>query len=287
MQPIRSDPRAASGTASLDGVDIHYDIGGEGPVLMLISGLGNHAGAWAPVVERLRRDFRTLVFDNRGTGRSSAPHGPYPIDQLAGDAAALILHLGLGPVHAVGWSLGGSVLQSMLINHGGLLRSATLLNAFPNYTPLQHAWLDALIALRRSDAPPAAKASFVMPWGLTPLSLADHDKTMQAVAAALADPWPTGNQGFEAQAAGLRVYDSRADLPRVTTPTLVLTGAEDVLTPVSQSAEIASLIPAARLKVLGKGGHRMVVEYPEEVIRLVTEFVRENDVEMRHEGAVA
>jgi 3-oxoadipate enol-lactonase len=196
---------------------------------------------------------------------------------MADDVAALLGHLGVADAHMVGWSLGGSVLQSLMIRHDRLLRSATLLNAFPNYTPLQHAWLDALIALRQSDISMAAKLSFVMPWGLTPITLSDHDRTMQAVAAAEADPWPTSNVGLEGQGAGLRLYDSRADLGRVTTPTMILAGAEDVLTPVAQSVEMAALIPGAKLKVIGKGGHRMIVEYPDEIVRQISEFVLKNE----------
>jgi pimeloyl-ACP methyl ester carboxylesterase len=263
-----------TGKAPVNGIDIHYEIAGEGPPLLLISGLGQNSGAWAGVLPNLRQRFRVLIFDNRGTGRSSVPPGPYPIDQMADDAAGLLEHLGIPVTAAVGWSLGGSVLQSMLIRHGARLSSAVLLNAFPNYTGIQQVWLDALIALRRSDAPAEAKIAFGLPWGLTPIVLSDHGLAMQAVKAAAADPYPTGNAGYEAQAAGLRVYDSRPDLPKVRTPTLVLTGAEDVLTPVAQSVEIAALIPGARLHVMGKGGHRMIVEYPGEVLRLIGDFVR-------------
>ncbi|GGC72320.1 alpha/beta fold hydrolase [Chelatococcus reniformis] len=267
-------PDPVAGTARVNGIELHFEIGGDGPPLLLISGLGQHSGAWAGVLPRLRQRFRTLVFDNRGTGRSAVPPGPYPIDAMADDAAALLEHLGIPVTAAVGWSLGGSVLQSMLIRHGRRLSAAVLLNAFPSYTELQHIWLDALIALRRSDASPEAKAAFAMPWGLTPLGLADHALAMQGVRAAAADPYPTSHAAFEAQAAGLRVYDARPGLPTVKTPTLVLAGAEDVLTPVAQSAEIASLIPGARLHVMGKGGHRMIVEYPDEVLRLIDGFVR-------------
>lgn len=272
MTQDRREPVA--GKVAVNGIDIHYEIGGEGPPLLLISGLGQNAAAWAQVLPRFRAHFRTLVFDNRGTGRSSVPAGPYPVDMLADDAAALLDRLEIPVTAAVGWSLGGSVLQSMLIRHGAKLSKAVLLNAFPHYTELQNVWLDALIALRRSDASPLAKAAFGMPWGLTPLILSDHALAMSAVHAAVADPHPTSNAGFEAQAAGLRVYDSRPRLGEVRKPTLVLAGAEDVLTPVAQSSEIATLIPDATLRVIGKGGHRMIVEYPDEVVRQIRNFVQ-------------
>jgi 3-oxoadipate enol-lactonase len=86
-------------------------------------------------------------------------------------------------------------------------------------------------------------------------------------------PHPTSYAGFAAQAHGLRRYDSRPLLPTVKTPTLVLVGAEDVLTPPSQSVEIAQLIPNAALQILPRGGHGMVIEYMPETVAAITAFL--------------
>ncbi|MDO9524055.1 MAG: alpha/beta fold hydrolase [Gemmobacter sp.] len=275
--PLPADTDIEQGRARVNGIELQYQIGGSGPDLVLISGLGQNALAWAGVVSTFRQRYRTLVFDNRGTGRSELAPGPYSIDQMGDDAAALIAHLGIAGTAVVGWSLGGSVLQSMLIRHGDLMRCAVLLNAFPNYTDIQHYWLDALIALRRSDAPAESKIALSMPWALSPLILSDHARTRDLIAAMLRNPWPTSNAGFEAQAAGLRVFDAVAGLPGVRTPTLVLAGAEDVLTPIAQSQQIASLIPGAELRVMGKGGHSMVIDYPHEVTRLILDYLAPHD----------
>lgn len=260
-------------TVALNGITLRYDVDGTGPPLLLISGLGSSSLAWATAVPRLRDRFTVVTFDNRGTGLSSAPTGPYSIDELADDAAALIDHLDVGPVLAVGWSLGGSVLQSMLIRHSGLLRRAVLLNAFPSYTPLQHAWLDALLLLRRNGFDPASLAMQGMAWGFTARTLSDHSAAAAQAELVRQDPHPTSLEGFEAQAAGLRVYDSRARLAEAVTPTLVLTAAEDILTPVSQSIEIAELLPRATLRVLPRGGHGMVLEYPDDTLAAITEYL--------------
>ena len=84
-------------TATIDGVKLHYDIEGEGPPLLLISGLGGNSGVWATVKPLLAPHFKIITFDNRGTGRSDTPPGPYTIDQMADDTAGLIRHLDLGP----------------------------------------------------------------------------------------------------------------------------------------------------------------------------------------------
>jgi pimeloyl-ACP methyl ester carboxylesterase len=260
-------------TADIDGVKLHYDIEGQGPPLLLIAGLGANSSAWTTVKPLLTSRFTCITFDNRGTGRSDTPPGPYTIDRMADDAAGLIRHLNLGPVAAVGWSLGGSVLQGLLIRNGELVSKAVLLSAFPSYTELQQGWLDCLITLRRSDVPAEAQAMFGMAWGFTGKMLVHHAQLAAGAKLAAGAPYPTSLAGFEAQAHGLRRYDSRPLLPTVKTPTLVLGGAEDVLTPPSQSIEMAELIPNAKLVVLPRGGHGMAVEYTPETVAAITAFL--------------
>jgi pimeloyl-ACP methyl ester carboxylesterase len=192
---------------------------------------------------------------------------------MADDIAGLISHLGVAPVPVVGWSLGGSVAQSLLINHRDLVERAVLVAAFPSYTQLQHAWLDASLALRQSSASDVAKAAFGMPWVFTPRHLSDHPAAFDALGLAGSDPHPTSLEAFQAQAAAIRSYDSRAQLPGITTPTHILVGAEDVLTPVAQSIEMAALIPKATLTVLPRGGHALVVEYMTDTLREITRFL--------------
>ena len=260
-------------SATVDGVNLHYDLEGQGPPLLLIAGLGANSNVWAGVKPLLTPRFTCITFDNRGTGRSGVPPGPYTIDQMADDTAGLIRQLGFGPMMVVGWSLGGSVLQSLLIRNGSLISRAVLLSAFPSYTELQHGWLDCLIALRRSDTPPVAQAMFGLAWGYTAKMLFDHELAAAGAKASAAQPNPTSVAGFEAQAHGVRRYDSRPLLPTVKTPTLVLVGAEDVLTPPCQSAELAHLIPNARLQVMPRGSHGMVIEYTPETVAAIVAFL--------------
>ncbi len=260
-------------TEPANGIQVHYEVKGNGPPLLLIGGLGQNSAAWVPIVAALAAKFSCITFDNRGTGRSSVPPGPYTIDQMADDAAALLEHLRSGPVCAVGWSLGGSVLQSMLIRHREKLTRAVLLSAFPAYSELQHHWLDSIIALQHSGIDPLGLAVFRTAWVFTPRWLANHDAAVATAKIALTDPYPTSIEGFEAQAHGLRRYDSRPGLPTVSTPTLVLVGAEDILTPVEQSAEIARLIPGAKLQVLPRGGHGMALEYTQDTVRAILAFL--------------
>ena len=261
--------------AQINSAEIYYRIDGSGPPLLLIAGLGANAEAWGAALPFLRAHFTCIVYDSRGTGRSSVTPGPYSIDQLADDAVALVRSLDMAPLAAVGWSLGGSVLQSALIRHGDVFTHAVLLNTFPNYTPLQHAWLDCILALRDTGTDRAAQLAFALGWTMSPGFLADHAQVMQRAGLIAAAPNATTNAGYRAQGEAVRVYDSRADLPRITTPTLVLCGAQDVLTPPAQSEEIARLIPGAVLRELPQGAHVMAQEFPRETAQAIIDYLKQ------------
>jgi len=110
---------------------------------------------------------------------------------------------------------------------------------------------------------------------MTPRVLGNHPKAFERAKLLQQNPYPTTVAGFEAQAEAIRGYDSRPRLPQVTTPTLVLVGAEDVLTPVHQSLEMAALIPSSRTVVLPRGGHAVVIEYMADAVAAIRSFLLE------------
>jgi 3-oxoadipate enol-lactonase len=256
-----------------NGVSLYYEEAGSGPPLLLIAGLGANRNSWATVVPVLSARYRVFTFDNRGAGRSEVPPGPYAMEDMAHDTAALIDHLGTGPMAAIGWSMGGVILQSLLIDHPDKVSVAVLLSTLPSYTELQHPWLDGLLALRQAGVDPITLATASLPWAFTPHTLTDHPRTRHLLELGAKDPEPTGYAGFTAQASGIRVFDRRSELGSIRTPTLVLVGAEDVLTPPAQAIDIASRLPDASLVVLPRGSHAMIIEFPAPTLAAIESFL--------------
>ena len=254
-------------------LELYHEESGDGPPLVFVSGLGQNHASWTLTVPAFARRWRCISFDNRGTGQSPVPPGPYTIEEMAGDAAALMAKLRISQATWVGVSLGSSVLQALAYLHPRLISRMVLISAFPSYTDVQQKWLDAGIALRQAGLDPLASFIAQAPWVFTPRTLVDHEGLVRLARLLTSQPHPTSLEGFLAQAQAIRTFDSRPRLPEVRCPTLVLTGAEDVLTPVSQAVEIATLIPGAALKVLGRGGHGMVGEYHDDVMRAVRAFI--------------
>ena len=102
-------------TAKLNGVELHYEVAGAGNRVVLTHGSWTDAASWAPVVGALAERFEVVIWDRRGHSRSQAGTGPGSRDEDAADLAALIEHLGEGPVRAVGNSYGGIVTLALVV----------------------------------------------------------------------------------------------------------------------------------------------------------------------------
>ena len=94
-------------TCTCETIDLYYEVHGEGTPLLLISGLGGGSWSWYGQVPYFSQYYRTIVFDNRGAGRSSMPPGPYTMDQLARDALCLLDRLEVEKAFVLGLSMGG------------------------------------------------------------------------------------------------------------------------------------------------------------------------------------
>src|SRR5881409_1631380 len=109
-------------TTSSDGARIHYEVHGSGEPVLLIMGLGSNAYGWWRTIPWLAERYEVVAFDNRGTGRSDVPDGPYSIAQMAADAAGVLDAAGHATAHVVGASLGGMIAQRFAIAYPGRLR---------------------------------------------------------------------------------------------------------------------------------------------------------------------
>lgn len=115
-------------------IDLHYELSGDGPPVLLIQGVGVVGECWRPQASGLRNNFQTLIFDNRGIGRSVPCRGPVTIEAMAEDAEALLDEVGWASAHVVGHSMGGVIAQQLALNCPKRVRSLSLLCTFARGT---------------------------------------------------------------------------------------------------------------------------------------------------------
>ena len=85
--------------ARSDGIRISYESRGNGPALLLVPGIPAISSDWFPFADHLAERFQTIVYDNRGSGRSDAAPGPYSTRRMAADAVAILEEVGVQRAH--------------------------------------------------------------------------------------------------------------------------------------------------------------------------------------------
>jgi 3-oxoadipate enol-lactonase len=261
-------PTTQSATVHVNGIDLYYEETGSGPPLLNIPPLSS-TGFTLPALEP---HFRIITFDNRGAGRSSAPPGPYTTRLMADDAAALLDYLGIERAHVFGFSLGGMIAQELALNYPERVDHLVLNGAYarPNLAVLDP-WLTMWDQAYAQQIDLVAFNLWLLGWLLTPAFMSQPE----LVAAALEgeDPYPATAQGIAGQTAAGRTHDTLERLSQISAPTLVLVGAQDIVTPVVYSEELAEGIPGATLQVLDPGGHSVLFEYEDAANAALLDFL--------------
>lgn len=261
-------------TLSVDGIDLYYELhGDEGtPPLIFVNGIFQDTTGWSLHLARFA-DRRCLVYDCRGQGRSAKPAGPYRIERHAADLLGLVDALAIERADVVGLSNGGAIAMTFAASHPERVRRLALVDTFAYADAALRAKLRSLEAALDAGGP-GLRFDVSVPWNFARGFLEEHHKDLRALRerALALDP-----DAMRALMAGSAAHDARSALPRITAPTLVLVGAEDVLAPPWTAREIADAIPGARLLTIAGAGHAMPIERVEEFCTALRTFF-ESDV---------
>ncbi|MEU4313102.1 3-oxoadipate enol-lactonase [Nocardia sp. NPDC024068] len=228
--------------------------GGDAPTVVLLGSLGSDRSMWDPQVAALSGEYEVLAVDLRGHGDSPAADGACTIADLAADVLALLDRLGRERVHLVGLSLGGAVAQWIAAHAPLRVRTLTLLCTAAKFGTAQ-AWLDRAEAVR-SDGTAALADAVVGRWFTAPLI--DRDPGLVARSKAMVSATP--DAGYAACCTALAQFDGRADLARITAPTLVIAGAQDPATTPGDMRVLADGIANSVLHVLDPAAHLANIE---------------------------
>ena len=266
-----------SATVTDDGTNIAYSAWGrrEGSPVLMIQGLGVDHRGWALQRGAFGRHHRCIAPDNRGTGHSDAPPGPHDLVRMAEDAIAVMDAEGVERAHVVGASMGGVIAQILGVLHPDRVRSLTLACTACQH----HEWRRELLAEWANVVNERGMAGLMddgMRWLIGPRLQRRFGVFVNVLARVLVQTKP---HVFVAQVdAILQASDElRFELPRVKSPTLVITGSQDTLTPLGDAEELAELITTSRLYVLRGAAHGLMAEAPNAFNDVVLRFLDEID----------
>jgi 3-oxoadipate enol-lactonase len=242
-------------------VAIAYDIGGHGPLVVFLHGIGGNRRNWEGQVDYFGARFCAVAWDARGYGASDDSPHPQQFRDHADDLARLLDHLDAARAHLVGLSMGGMILQDFYSRHPDRVATLSLVDTSVGFGSVSQEVRRDFLARRLEP----------LERGLTPADIAPA--VVEVLVAK--DATPEARQRMRASMEALRIdsykqalhaivtTDFRAVLPHIHVPTLVIVGEEDVVTPPSDSEFLAQNIPSATLVTIPGAGHLTNIEKPQ------------------------
>jgi 3-oxoadipate enol-lactonase len=273
---------------SINGVRLYYEEQGSGAETIVLS----HGLLWSgrmfdAQVRALRDRYRCITFDHRGHGRSEITRGGYDMDTLTWDAATLIETLGAGPCHFVGLSMGGFAGMRLALRRPDLLRSLTLIETSADPEPPENAPRYRMLGMVARWVSMRLVADRVMPIMFGRKFLEDPAREAER------REWRErliGNDRVGIQRALRGVIERQGvhdQIDRITVPTLVMVGDQDMATPAAKAERIAGRIPGARLVTIPGAGHTSTAEEPEAVNAELVSFLSDPAGYLRSDPAVS
>jgi 3-oxoadipate enol-lactonase len=252
-------PFASNGT-----VKLHWESFGEGPPVLMIAGQGMTIDGWWATIPVLCRSFRVIAFDNRDTGQSSRMRFRYSAAQMAEDAVAVLDAAGEPRAHVYGASLGSLVAQELALRHPdrvqALVLGASSAGGFAAYKPSPAS--SAQTFLLRVGAMGREEAE----WAAVPYAYAEKTRRLhpERIAADIAHRLASPPEGlaYLHHAGAVAAHDAYERLNRISVPTLVVHGEQDVFVPPANALVLAERIPGAQLRLWPDAAHKYLIDEP-------------------------
>ena len=259
-------PRITSGDAK-----IFYEVLGSGPPVVLLHPFPAHRDLWKPAAQALTSHYRVILPDLRGHGDSGIGEGPATMEKHAADIARVLDHEEVGRAPFVGVSIGGYVLFEFWRKCRARVAALMLCN-----TKAQADTPEARAGRLQSAADVMDRGTEPFFESMLPklIGKTTHSTRPDLVEGALRMMQKMSSEDVAMVQRGMAArQDSMDILKTINVPALIVTGDEDVFTGVADAELMRQNTPNSQLKVVGKAGHYSPWEQPEEIGRLLRQFL--------------
>ncbi len=263
-------------TVEVNGIDLYYEIEGDGPPLTMIMGLACTHRQWQWMAPILARSFKVITFDNRGVGKSGKPDIEYTTDMFAADIAGLLNHLNIEKTHIFGISVGGMIAQRFAYNHREMLDRLVLGCTMAGFFHMPLADDDLEKLQTSSTLPTEEGVDMMIDLFLTDDFIKkepDHYRKLKEIM--MLEKEEQGTEAFFLQLGAAMNHDTIEQTGTIDAPTLVLVGDKDPMAPIENSRFLAETIPNSKLVTFPGVRHGFWVEAYKEASKTITAFLSE------------
>ncbi|MFB6290399.1 MAG: alpha/beta fold hydrolase [Candidatus Bipolaricaulia bacterium] len=262
---------------TVNGIELYYEVKGEGAPLFMIQGLGYTSRFWFKQVPELKEEFELVTFDNRDVGKSEIVNQGYRMKDMARDVKGLIEELGFDRVNVLGLSMGGYIAQHLAADWPDLVDKLVLVSTHaggPEYlAETGDLWEEILDVEGLSEREIYRKG---YRYSVTKEFFSNDEEIEKLVDMRVEDAQP--QPAYQRQFQAASDFDMTDRLGEIASDTLILSGAEDRVVPTKFGEQIEKGIPSSRLEVVDGAAHLIHLEKPEDFNSMVIDFVSDSDV---------
>jgi pimeloyl-ACP methyl ester carboxylesterase len=262
-----------------NGIDINYEVQGEGEPMVLIPYLAAEQACYAFQVGEYAKHFTCYSIDPRGAGLSSKPEGEYTTELLADDVAAFMQATGIGPAHIFGVSLGAAAGMWLAGKHPEAVRTLSLHSAWDKTDPFLRVIVQGWrIMAEGLDSVTEMVIAGIFPFCFTPELYAAKPEYIDALADFVRSrPMPPVD-ALMRQSEAVLAHDATAVLGSIQAPTLITYGRHDIVTSTRFAAPLTEAIANTELIVFEDCAHAAIYENVEGFNAQTLDFLQ------RHSG---
>jgi pimeloyl-ACP methyl ester carboxylesterase len=273
--------------ANVNGINISYEIRGNGFPITFIHGFGSKKEIWKPQIIELSKSYKTLTFDLRGTGKSDRPNYPYTMEMLVKDIKELLDYLKIAKTHLVGRSFGGMIAQNFVLKYPKFIKKLVLIATNAKFDELKA--IDIVINNRIREIELIKKDPYSAFWNKSIFvyhhkfrkELKQNPKKIFYNAFSLEDLIvestinPSKAQDIINQGNAMKQHNTYERLYEIKNSTLLIAALNDRLMPKSLMIEMNKRMPNSILKFIENAGHFMTISKAPEVNNIILDFFKE------------
>ncbi len=251
----------------------YYEKRGEKNPLIFINDFSFDLNMWNFFVPLLAEFVTVFRFDNRGSGRSSSPMGPYSIKEMAEDLIFLMDKASIKKADMIGLSMGSAILQSIAIYFPERLGQAVMLAPFDHFPMATFLELRNSLDMLKGDVSSKLVVQKMLPWLYSVDFLSEPEQVAKVIENMENAPYPQTLVGFEAQLGALFAFDERKNLEKIENNVLLIAGERDLYTPLYLAKNLSKYLKNSRLEIFSKAGHMLHLERRNQIVELILKWL--------------
>ena len=253
-------------------INIYYEYEGEGPPLIIIGGFSSDHNRLIDFVDPLKKHYKVLLMDLRGSGDTQITDPPYSIELLAKDIFELMNCLNIEKAYVYGHSMGSAIAQTICLNYPHKIIKTILASTFLKIPYTSQIIIELIPKLYEKNIDQDIISKIIMPWIYSSDYLKNPknmNKAFDSISKRELKP-----KGYKGQSIALTNFDSTNWISKINCETIIVVGKEDIDSPLYCAQMVHEKLKNSKLKIIDNAAHQIHKEKPDELYKIIFDFFK-------------